>query len=174
MRTIVLDGEQSNYTVEEINGKRYITITDKIEIDMLDFEQRVKIVLFLNNMSQYELCKRLNVQPSAFSSRCKTSKFTFDDQRTIADAMGCKSVAGFAFDDGFEYIADANYQFIKDACEHANMSLFELSKRLGITKQAVYKRLASGRYSDHELSEMASIIGCVYYNYFELKDGTRI
>ena len=75
--------------------------------------------MFLNDKSQYEVCKELGMLQGNFLTRCRTGKFTFDEQRQIAEALGCKIVVKFTFDDGTEYIAETARQLIADSCAHA-------------------------------------------------------
>ena len=173
MRTNIADKEQTSYDIEVINGITHITITEKIVIDRADFEQRVKIVLFLNNKSQYEVCKKLGILKGSFLTKCRTGKLTFDEQRRIAEALGCKIVIKFTFD-GVEYIAETARQLIVDSCAHAKMTLMELSERLGKSRQTFNSKLNNGRFTDSEIADVANKIGCTYSNYFELEDGTRI
>ncbi len=174
MNVNIANKEQTNCNIEVIDGITHITITEKIVIDRADFEQRVKVVLLLNNKSQYEVCKELGTLQSNFLSRCRNGKLTFDEQRRIADALGCKIVIKFTFNDGAEYIAETARQLIVDACAHAKMTLMELSERIGKSRQTFNSKLNNGRFTDSELDEVANKIGCTYSNYFELEDGTHI
>lgn len=174
MKVNIANKGQTSYDVEVIDGITHITITEKIVIDRADFEQRVKVVLLLTNQSQYEICRKLGVLQSNFLTRCRTGKLTFDEQRRIAEALGCKIVVKFTFDDGAEYIAETARQLIVDSCAHAKITLTELSIRLGKSKQTFNSKLNNGRFTDSELADIANKIGCTYSNYFELKDGTHI
>lgn len=174
MKTNIANKEQISCDIEVIDGVTHITITEKIVIDRTDFEQRVKVVLLLNNKSQYEVCKELDMLQGNFLTRCRTGKFTFDEQRRIAEALGCKIVVKFTFDDGAEYIAETARQLIVNSCVHAKMTLMELSERLGKSRQTFNSKLNNGRFTDSELAEVANKIGCTYSNYFELEDGTQI
>lgn len=174
MKTNIANREQKNYEVKMINGVTHIFLTEEIIIDRANFEQRVKVVLLLSNKSQYEVCKELDMLQSNFLIRCRNGKFTFDEQRKIADAMGCKIVIKFTFDDGAEYIAETVRQLIVDSCAHAKITLAELSERLGKSRQTFHSKLNNGRFTDSELAQVAEKIGCTYSNYFELEDGTRI
>lgn len=174
MKVNIANKEQISCITEVIDGVTHITITERIIIDRTDFEQRVKVVLLLNNKSQYEVCKELGIQQGNFLTRCRNGKLSFDEQRRIADALGCKIVVKFTFDDGAEYVAETARQLIVDSCAHAKMTLMELSERLGKSRQAFNSKINNGRFTDSELSEVASKIGCTYSNYFELEDGTHI
>lgn len=175
MKVIVTEKEQTTCDIQEINGTTHITIVDKIEVDSLDFWQRVSVVLFLNNKSQYEVCKQLCINQNNFPQRCQTDKLTFEERQQIADALGCKLIVKFVFDDGAEYTANNDARpFVVDACNHADIKLKELSERLGTSRQALNSKLNNGKFTNAELVEIASKIGCAYYSYFELEDGTRI
>ena len=174
MKVNIANKEQTSCDIKVIDGVTHITITEEIVIDSSDFEQRVKVVLLLNNKSQYEVCKELDMLQATFLTRCRTGKFTFDEQRKIADALGCKIVAKFTFEDGAEYIAETAHQLITDSCAHAKITQMELSERLGKSRQTFNSKLNKGRFTDAELAEVASKIGCTYSNYFELEDGTHI
>jgi len=51
-------------------------------------------------ITQAELAKRLNTSPQAWNKRLKTGKFSDDDFRRIAEALGCNYKSGFYFSDG--------------------------------------------------------------------------
>lgn len=140
----------------------------------MNFEQRVKIVAYLNNKTIKDLAKEFNISLSSFTSRCKTGKMNFADQRTIAEILGCTIVIKFVFDDGVEYTGKTAKELITDACAHVGMTQTELSERLGKSRQTVSSKLIKGKFTDAEIEEIASKIGCTYYNYFELVDGSRI
>lgn len=174
MRAIVTEKEQSSYVAEVIDGATHITITDKIVIDSADYEQRIKVVLFLNDKSQYEIAKALGVQQPSVLSKCRKGRFTFEELRRLADIMECKVVIKFIFDDGKEITGDSARSLIVHACNHAGISLTELGVRLGKTRQALNERLNKGRFTYKEMTDIANSIGCKYSNYFELDNGVRI
>ena len=174
MRIIVTDGEQCSCTTEVIDNATHITITDKIVVDSSDYLQRLKIVLFFNDLSANEVSKRLGVFQHGLVSKCRIGKFTFDELRQFADAMECKIVIKFIFDDGTEITGDSARSLIVNACIHAGISLTELGVRLGKTRQALNERLNKGRFTHKEMTDIANGIGCNYSNYFELENGMRI
>ena len=174
MKTIVTEKEQKSYTAEVVDGVTQITITDKITIDSTDFEQRVKVVLFLNDKSQYEIAKALGVQQPSVLSKCRKGKFTFEELRRLAEIMGCNVAIKFIFDDGTEITGDSARSLIVNACTHTGISLTELGVRLGKTRQALNERLNKGRFTHKEMTDIANSIGCKYSNYFELENGMRI
>ena len=65
-------------------------------------------------------------------------------------------------------------QRVKASCELANMSLTELAEKLGMSQQNFSKRLKVGKFTQEELEEMASYLGCKYISVFEFPNGTRI
>lgn len=174
MEVKIANKERTKCDIDVIDGVTHITITEKIIIERSNFEQRVKVVLFLNNKSQYEVCKELDILQGNFLTRCRNGKLNFDEQRRIADALGCKIVIKFTFGDGAEYIGKTARQLIADSCAHANITMAELSERLGKSRQTFSSKILNGRFTDSELAEVANKIGCTYSNYFELEDGTRI
>lgn len=174
MRTIVTEKEQSSYTAKIVKGVTNITIIDKIPIDSTDFEQCVKVVLFLKDKSQYEIAKALGVQQPAVLSKCRKGRFTFEELRRLADIMECKVVIKFVFNDGAEIEADTARNLILSACEHAHITLTDLAARMGKTKQAISDKAITGKFTIEEMREVAKCIGCRYSNYFELENGLRI
>lgn len=174
MRTIAVDGEQSSYTTEIVGDATHIIITDRIVVDSSDYLQRLKIVLFFNDISANEVSKRLGLFQHGLVSKCRIGKFTFDELRQFADAMECKIVIKFIFDDGTEITGDSARSLIVNACTHAGISLTELGVRLGKTRQALNERLNKGRFTHKEMTDIANSIECKYLNYFELENGMRI
>lgn len=65
-------------------------------------------------------------------------------------------------------------QRVKASCELAGISITELAERMGTSQQNLSKRLKVGKFTQEELEEMASYIGCKYISLFEFPDGKRI
>ena len=62
---------------------------------------------------------------------------------------------------------------VKAACEHSGMSLTELGKRMGMSQQSISNRLVTGKFTQEELQQMASILDCQYVSAFIFSDGTK-
>ena len=65
-------------------------------------------------------------------------------------------------------------QRVKASCELAGISITELAERMGTSQQNLSKRLKVGKFTQEELEEMASHIGCKYISLFEFPDGKRM
>lgn len=58
------------------------------------------VALDIAGMTQAELAKKMNISPPALSQRLKTGKFSDEDFKNIANALGCTYKSGFYFPDG--------------------------------------------------------------------------
>ena len=164
----------TRHEVKVIDDVTHVFIINEIVVNNNDFEPRVKVATILSNMTLGEVAKQFGVTQSTFATRCKTGKMNFIEQRRIAEILGCISVIKFIFDDGSVFEGQTVKQLIMDACSHANMTQMELGERLGKSRQSFNDKLNKGRFTDDEIRNIASKIGCTYHNYFEMKDGTRI
>lgn len=63
---------------------------------------------------------------------------------------------------------------IRELCEKQNISLAELSRRIGQTPQNFNKKLKRGTVSSDEMVEIAEAVGVGYEQAFVLPDGEKI
>lgn len=63
---------------------------------------------------------------------------------------------------------------IRELCEIQNISLAELSRRIGQTPQNFNKKLKRGTVSFDEMVEIAEAVGVGYEQAFVLTDGMKI
>lgn len=63
---------------------------------------------------------------------------------------------------------------IRTLCEKQNISLAELSRRIGQTPQNFNKKLKRGTVSFDEMREIAEAVGVKYEQVFVLPDGGKI
>lgn len=63
---------------------------------------------------------------------------------------------------------------IRTLCEKQNISLAELSRRIGQTPQNFNKKLKRGTVSFDEMIEIAEAVGVGYEQAFVLPDGSKI
>lgn len=63
---------------------------------------------------------------------------------------------------------------IRELCEKQNISLAELSRRIGQTPQNFNKKLKRGTVSFDEMVEIAEAVGVGYEQAFVLSDGEKI
>ena len=66
----------------------------------MTFQQKIKMVLAHEGISESELARRLGTSPQAFNQRMRTGKFSFDDLERIAEAINAKLSISFTFDNG--------------------------------------------------------------------------
>lgn len=92
----------------------------------------------------------------------------------MATAIGCTYSCYFKFNDGKAFSAPTIGQQIKDALEHADMSIGDLAVKMGLTRQAASKRLSIGKLSQEDLEAIARYMNCDYVSEFEFEDGTVI
>lgn len=140
----------------------------------MTIKQRIKISCEKMNINLGELSEKLNIRQSTFSVRLKTGKFTKEEIEKIAFNMGCMYNSYFLFSDGTKINFHSIGSQIKNALEYAGMTITELGKKMGITQPAISKRLKTGKFTQDELYNIASMIGCKYISEFVFKDGTTI
>lgn len=138
----------------------------------LTIKQRVKLICDKSEITMSELAGRIGVAASPFSLRLKTGKFTKAELEKLAEEAGCKYVCYFKFDNGMEFMADSIGQQIKDSLEHIEMSATELGRKLGLTQQAMSKRMSIGKFTQADLETIAGYMGCEYVSEFRFDDGT--
>ena len=165
---------ETTYKSEVIDGRTHVYIINDIVVDNSNMEQRIKVASLVSGKTMGELADRLNVSQTNLLSRSKTGKFTFPEQREIAEAIGCKLIVKFVFPDSSEFTGDTVKEMVSDSCLHAGITQNDLATMLGKTKQTFSSKLKMGRFTDEDLEQIAGKLGCNYYNYFELNDGTRI
>lgn len=63
---------------------------------------------------------------------------------------------------------------VRELCEKQNISLAELSRRIGQTPQNFNKKLKRGTVSFDEMVKIAEVVGVGYEQAFVLEDGEKI
>ena len=63
---------------------------------------------------------------------------------------------------------------VKAACKAQGITLSELAKRLGQSRQNLYNKLRRNTLSGHDLRQIAVAIGVSFNQVFILHDGTQI
>ena len=66
----------------------------------MTFQQKIKMALAHEGISESELARRLETTPQAFNQRMRTAKFSYEDLQRIAEAINAKLKVSFEFDDG--------------------------------------------------------------------------
>lgn len=66
----------------------------------ITIQQKIETACSMAGITQAELAKRLNTSPQAWNKRLKTGKFSDEDFKRIAEALGCNYKSGFYFSDG--------------------------------------------------------------------------
>lgn len=66
----------------------------------MTLQQKVKAACDVAGISVTELGKRMGMSQQSISNRLKTGKFTKEELEQMADALGCKYVSYFEFEDG--------------------------------------------------------------------------
>lgn len=77
-----------------------ILIHDKEVIKILTIQQKIEMACTVSGITKTELAKRLGMTQPAFSQRFKTGKFSDEDFKNIASAIGASYFSGFVFPDG--------------------------------------------------------------------------
>lgn len=63
---------------------------------------------------------------------------------------------------------------IRELCDRMNISLAELCRRIGQTRQNFNKKLQRGTVSSEEMAKIAETLGVGYEQAFVLQNGERI
>lgn len=66
----------------------------------MTISQKIKMALAYKGMSEAELARAVGSSPQAFNQRMKTGKFSSEEMRKIAIALGAEYYFGFRFPDG--------------------------------------------------------------------------
>ena len=67
---------------------------------LMTISQKIKMALAYKGMSEAELARAVGSSPQAFNQRMKTGKFSSEEMRKIAIALGAEYYFGFRFPDG--------------------------------------------------------------------------
>ena len=137
-------------------------------------KQRVKIACAIGHVKLCDIASAMNVTHPTLTKRLENDKFTKEELEKIASVIGCKFYSAFVFEDGKAFSASTNGQQIKDALEHANMTITELAAKMGLSQQAMSKRLVIGKQTQDDLSKIAGYMNCEYVLRFEFEDGTIV
>lgn len=140
----------------------------------LPIKHRVKFACGIQKIKLIEVANAMGMSPSTFSQRLDKGKFTKPELVEMATAIGCTYRCYFKFNDGKAFSATTIGQQIKDALEHADMSIGDLAVKMGLTRQAASKRLSIGKLSQEDLEAIARYMNCDYVSEFEFEDGTVI
>lgn len=66
----------------------------------MTIQQKIESACIIVGINKTELAHRLGMSQQNFSKRLKVGKFSDDDFKNIAQALGCKYYSGFEFPDG--------------------------------------------------------------------------
>lgn len=141
---------------------------------VLPIKQRIKFACGVHNVKLAEVANAMGMSPSTFSQRLDKGKFTKPELVEMATVIGCTYRCYFKFNDGKAFSAPTIGQQIKDALEHADMSIGDLAGKMRLTRQAASKRLSIGKLSQEDLEAIARYMNCDYVSEFEFEDGTVI
>ena len=72
----------------------------KKEAVKITIQQKIETACSMAGITQAELAKRLGTSAPAWNKRLKTGKFSDEDFKNIAEALGCSYKSGFYFPDG--------------------------------------------------------------------------
>jgi len=66
----------------------------------MESAQKIRMLLAYKNISEAELARQLNTSPPAFNGKMKRDKFTNDELKEIAKALGAEYNFYFELPDG--------------------------------------------------------------------------
>lgn len=153
---------------------KVVQITTISTYEITDIGARIRLACTVANIKLCDVGSKLGMSPSTFSQRLDKGKFTKPELVEMATAIGCTYRCYFKFDDGKAFSTPTIGQQIKDALEHADMSIGDLAVKMGLTRQAASKRLSIGKLSQEDLEAIARYMNCDYVSEFEFDDGTVI
>ena len=65
-------------------------------------------------------------------------------------------------------------ELIRQLCTKNNMSLSELSRRIGQSRQNLYKKMQRNTLTNEELQQIADVLGVKFEQSFILPDGEQL
>ncbi len=65
-------------------------------------------------------------------------------------------------------------ELVKKLCQQQGLSFSELARRIGQTRQNLYKKMKRETLTLEELKEIANAVGATFEQSFTLLDGTRL
>ena len=68
----------------------------------MTLQQKIKMALAYQGISEAELARRLETTPAAFHNRMKRGVFSVEDLEQIAKALGGEYYYGIRFEDGYK------------------------------------------------------------------------
>ncbi len=71
-------------------------------VSVMTVKQMIKMALAYQGMSEAELARKLNSAPAAFNNRMQREKFSCEELKEIAEAIGGEYFFGIRFPDGKE------------------------------------------------------------------------
>lgn len=69
-------------------------------MENISIQHKIEIACSIVGITKTELGRRLGMSQSRFSQRLKTGKFSDEDFKNIAEALGAEYFSGFRFPDG--------------------------------------------------------------------------
>ena len=69
-------------------------------MENISIQHKIEIACSIAGITKTELGRRLGMSQSRFSQRLKTGKFSDEDFKNIAAALGAEYFSGFRFPDG--------------------------------------------------------------------------
>lgn len=69
-------------------------------MENISIQHKIEIACSIAGITKTELGRRLGMSQSRFSQRLKTGKFSDEDFKNIAEALGAEYFSGFRFPDG--------------------------------------------------------------------------
>lgn len=64
-------------------------------------------------------------------------------------------------------------ELIRKLCKEQNITIAELARRIGQTRQNLYKKLQRETLSIEEIKQIADVLGVVFEQSFTLPDGNK-
>lgn len=157
----------------EESGKTVIRITDTIEVDNYNFENRVKTIAYIKDLDLADVARKFGISQKAnFIARLNTGRLQFAEQRKIAEILGVDIVIKLVIGQN-EITAESASEMIRECCTYRDRTLLSLAKELGVSRQALNTKLNCDRFDHKEIEKIAKLLGGKYCNYFVI-DGIRI
>lgn len=139
----------------------------------LTVKKKVKIACDIAGTSITQLGEKMGMSRPTIFQRLKTGKFSIEEYEKMTDILGCKLIFGFRFNDDMSVDEEAGLtakEKVIAACKKTEISMTELGKRMGMSRQNFSSRLKVGKFSIEEYEKIADILGCEFVFKFEFTD----
>lgn len=139
-----------------------------------NIRRRIRAACDLAGITVTELGEKMGLSQPALSQKLNNGRFTKSDLERIAAILGCEYICYFEMANGTKINGTTIGEIIRSACLANNVSITEMGKKIGISQQATSRRIATGKFTQEELSVIAAITNCSYKSFFIFPNGKMV